>query len=202
MKKSFSKNYPVFLLVLFTLVWAILAISPVDRANWFVENIPVFAFAPLFLWLHSRLKFSNFSCTMLALFLTLHAVGSHYTYSQTPFFSSFNGIKFDRDYYDKLVHFSFGLLLYLPIRELLSKVTNLRGIVLYAFSWMTIIAFAGVYEIFEWLTAILVSPKTALSFLGMQGDMFDTQKDIAMAFQGGLIALFINLMKNLKYSRA
>lgn len=202
MKRKNHLDYPKILLILFAFLWVILAIDPVDRADWALENVLIFISVPLIIWTHNRIRLSNFSCTMLFLFLTMHIIGAHYTYSQTPFFSSFNGTKFDRDYYDRLTHFSFGLLLYAPIMEVVSKLAKIKGILLYIFPLSLIVALAGIYEVFEWQAGIIVSPKTAISFIGMQGDIFDTQKDIALAFQGALIAVFINLMKNLKYSRA
>ncbi|MEK6892153.1 MAG: DUF2238 domain-containing protein, partial [Nanoarchaeota archaeon] len=69
------------------MVWIILAIKPVNRADWFLENIVVFIFVPIMILVHYKLKLSNFSYTVITLFLIVHAVGAHYTYSQTPFFS-------------------------------------------------------------------------------------------------------------------
>ncbi len=52
------------------------------------------------------------------------------------------------------------------------------------------LAVSAVYELIEWAVALL-SDEAAESFLGTQGDVWDTQSDIAMALLGALITVFV-----------
>ena len=200
MKKTFSKKYPIYLFFFYVLIWIILAINPVNRADWFLENILIFIFVPIMVFVHYRFRVSNLSYTLIAAFLIIHTIGAHYTYSQTPFFSYWGDHKFDRDNYDRLTHFTFGLLLYYPLREFMMKFLKANRLLSYYIPWAILISLSALYEIFEWLTALVVSPQNAIAFTGTQGDVFDTHKDMALALIGSLIAVIFtitnNLMKN------
>jgi putative membrane protein len=50
------------------------------------------------------------------------------------------------------------------------------------------LAISAVYELVEWLAA-LISAEAAASFLGTQGDNWDTQWDMFLALCGALFAL-------------
>jgi|SRR3989344_2814106 len=196
MKKTFWKKYPIYLFCFYILIWIILAIKPVNRADWFLENIVVFISVPIIILVHYKLKLSNFSYTMIALFLIVHAVGAHYTYSQTPFFSHWGSHKFNRDNYDRLAHFSFGFLLYYPVREFMMKFLKSGRLLNYYVPWAVLISFSAKYEVFEWMIALIVSPENAIAFTGTQGDVFDTHKDMALALAGSLITMISTVAYN------
>ncbi len=82
------------------------------------------------------LPLSGISYTMILVFFTLHIIGAHYTYAEVPYdaaFKDLTGTSFNelvgwkRNNYDRVVHFSYGLLLAYPIRELFLRVANVRG---------------------------------------------------------------------------
>jgi len=196
MKNKFSKNYPLYCLVFYIIAWTLLAINPIDRFTWLLENVVVFIFVPIFILVHFKARLSNISYTLLTIFMILHAIGAHYTYSQTPFFSSMFGIKFQRDNYDRLIHFSFGLLIYPPMRELTGKFIKAKGFWSYSTPWAIVVCFAAIYEIMEWLTAVIVSPEQAAAFTGIYNDIFDTHKDMAIAALGALISAISVSIKN------
>ena len=170
-------------------VWALAAIAPYDRSDWLLENLLVFAVVPALVATHRRFAFSNFSYLLIAVFLSLHAVGAHYTYSLTPFGDALAAtFGLPRNPYDRLVHFSFGLLLGYPLRELGRRVLHLRGGWSYAVPVFATLFFSAGYEIVESWTARIVDPALGQAYLGTQGDEWDAQKDMALALAGALLA--------------
>ena len=69
-----SRRYPALLLVLFTALWLALAIDPVYRQDWLLENLLVLIAVPTLVLTHRRLRFSNFAYTCLFVFLVAIAV--------------------------------------------------------------------------------------------------------------------------------
>ena len=181
------------------MLWIILAIKPASRGVWLLENIPVFIFFPLILWSYfKKQRVSNTSYTLLAIFMTIHTIGAHYTYSETPFFSELFGQKLQRDNYDRLAHFSFGLLIIYPLQEFLRKFIKIGGIWSYFMPLAVLFSISAGYELFEWGTASLSAPIFADSFLGIQGDIWDAQKDMLLSLLGALIALSFIFFKTNK----
>ncbi len=185
-------KYKVLLLVAFILVWVWAAIEPSYRHDWLLENYLVFIFVPLLLLLSHWLRLSSLSYTLITAFMILHVIGSHYTYSEVPFgYALQDWLGADRNMYDRLVHFSFGLLLAYPIREVFVRITKAKGFwALYLPVELTF-AFSAIYEIIEWLTARNVDLSAGLAFLGAQGDVWDAQKDMLLAGIGAVIAMLV-----------
>jgi putative membrane protein len=181
---------PLYLATLYAGIWAWAAIEPKFPTDWLLENLLVFIAIPLVAWGYRRRPFSNANYVLITLFMALHTVGSHYTYAETPIgFWMQDAFGLERNHYDRVVHFTFGLLLALPARELIERTGATRE-PWCAFFAATIIATASaVYEIVEWVVAQMVSPEAALAYLGTQGDVFDGQKDMALAMLGAAIAL-------------
>jgi len=179
--------------------WAILAIAPTYRESWFHENILVFVGVPFTVWLDRRVRFDRLSLTFITLFLALHLVGAHYTYSEVPLFDRIRDWgDYSRNHYDRVVHFSFGLLLAHPIRQLFRKVARARGFWSYFLPLLLVMATSALYEIIEWLFARVVEPAQGTAFLGTQGDIWDAQKDMALASVGALLALLATLFFDLR----
>jgi putative membrane protein len=157
---------------------------------WWLENLVVFAAAGGVALAWRRFVFSNPSLALLAVFGALHAYGAHYTYSETPFGDVLrDGFGLDRNPYDRLVHFAFGLLVTYPLRELALRVLHARG----AWSWLLplagALAISAGYELVESWAARIVAPELGTAFLGTQGDEWDAQKDMGAALAGALCAL-------------
>jgi putative membrane protein len=171
-------------------VWAALAVAPYDRGDWLLENLPVFAAAALLVATHRVFVFSNLSYLLIAVFLSLHAVGAHYTYSLTPF-GDWLARTFDlaRNPYDRLVHFTFGLLLAYPLHEMARRVLHLRGGWSQAVPLVAVLSLSSAYEIVESWAARIVDPELGQAFLGTQGDEWDAQKDMTLAILGATLAL-------------
>ncbi|WP_284125755.1 DUF2238 domain-containing protein [Parerythrobacter aestuarii] len=144
-----------------------------------------------------RFPLSNAAFGCLMLFLVLHTVGGRYTYTNMPYdawFEALTGTGFNelmgwqRNNYDRLVHFSFGLLFVLPLVEFLRDHAGVaRKLALY-FAVEFVVAISGIYEIVEWTLSILLAPDNVEAYNGQQGDYWDAQKDMALAFLGSLVA--------------
>jgi putative membrane protein len=174
----------------YAVLWGVAAISPLDREDWLLENGLVFLAVILLVATHRRFTFSNASYGMLFVFFVLHAVGAHYTYSKVPV-GDFVQRAFDleRNHYDRLVHFSFGLLLAYPFRELCLRIVHVHRIWSYLAPPVIVLALSSIYEIIESWAARLVDPELGMAYVGAQGDMWDGQKDMTLAMLGALVAM-------------
>lgn len=194
-------KYKIFLVVIFLAVWVWAAVDPLYWDGWILENILIFIAAPIILLTGRYFQLSNVSYTLIALFLILHVIGSHYTYAEVPFgYTLQNMLGASRNMYDRLVHFSFGLLLAYPMREVFVRITKVKGFWGFYLPLDITLSFSAGYEIIEWITVEVVDPAAGLAFLGAQGDVWDAQKDMALAGGGALIAMLIILAINLKYN--
>ena len=57
------------------------------------------------------------------------------------------------------------------------------------FAFSVILAASALYEVFEWLVAIVMAPDWAESYNGQQGDPWDAQRDMALAALGAMLGL-------------
>jgi len=180
------------LVVVYLALWLWAALAPVDRSTWLLENLLVFALLALLVATHRRFVFSNLSYALIFAFLVLHTIGSHYTYSAVPpGFWVRDALGLERNHYDRLVHFAFGLLLAYPLRELTLRVMHVHGAWSYVVPVLAILALSSAYEILESWAALLVDPEIGMAFVGAQGDVWDGQKDMTLALAGAILAMWI-----------
>ncbi len=174
------------------LLWIITAINPLFPRDWLLENLLVFIYAALLVASYRRFQFSNLSYALFTLFLSLHLAGAHYTYAETPFgFWLQDLFDLERNHYDRIVHFSFGLLIAYPMREILLRKSGLNRTWSYFIAINCIMAFSAFYEVLEIIAAAIVSPELGDAYLGTQGDEWDAQKDSFLAFTGSIIAMLV-----------
>mgnify|MGYP001811652950 FL=1 len=129
---------------------------------------------------------------MFGLFLSLHLVGAHYTYSETPLGFWLQPLfDFERNHYDRIVHFCFGLLIAYPFREFLLRQVQVVRPWSYILAVTVVMAFSSIYEVIEGVVAMLVSPELGSAYLGTQGDEWDAQKDTFLAFSGAVISMLV-----------
>lgn len=188
----FRKNRGLQIICLLYLAfWVFLAIAPRDRFDWALENLLVVLCVAVLAATYRHKIFSNLSYGLIALFLALHALGAHDTYSQTPLgFWIAELFGTERNHFDRIVHFSFGLLLAYPALQVARRAFCVPGHyrpILIAFALLA--ASSSLYELLEWGAAMILEPQAALAFLGTQGDVFDAQKDTALAALGSVIGL-------------
>jgi putative membrane protein len=188
-----SRHVPVLVMAAWLLLlWLVTAIEPFNRRDWFLENLLVFFYGGLLLITYSRFRFSVRSYLLFTLFMSLHLVGAHYTYAEVPFgFWLQDALGLGRNHYDRIVHFSFGLLIAYPLREWLLRVTGVRQGWSYFLAAALVLAFSGFYEVMEGIVAMLVSPDLGMAYLGTQGDQWDAQKDTFLAFSGAVVAMIV-----------
>ena len=100
------------------LLWIVTSIEPFNRRDWFLENLLVFFYGTLLVMTYRRFAFSNRSYVLFTIFMSLHLVGAHYTYSEVPFgFWLQETLGLERNHYDRIVHFSFGLLIAIHVDD-------------------------------------------------------------------------------------
>jgi putative membrane protein len=208
--KLSHRRYVLILLGLFVLFWLVLAIEPVDRADWMLENALVAVAVPLLIVTHRFFRFSRISYTLIFVFLCLHEVGAHYTYAKVPYdawFQTLTGHSLDalfgatRNHFDRLGHFAFGLLLSYPIREIFVRVADARGFWSYYLPLDMTMAFSMVFELIEWAAAEIFGGDLGVAYLGTQGDPWDAQKDMLLATAGGLAAMVVTAIINGRHQR-
>lgn len=191
-------KYRALLLGAFLTTWVWAAIHPLFPKDWLLENILVVLFVPLLLLAGRYFKLTDTSYTLITIFMIMHLIGAHYTYSEVPFgYTLQHWFGAERNMYDRLVHFSFGLLMAYPVREIFMRLARVRGFWALYLPLDLMLAFSAVYEIMEWLAAANVDPAAGIAFLGTQGDIWDAQKDMLMAGTGAFIAMCFTAAVNL-----
>jgi putative membrane protein len=176
----------------YLLFWAAMAISPLDRPFWVLTNVlPVLLIVGL-IATHRSYPLSDVSYLAIGVFLSLHAIGTHYTYTNVPFgFWMEDLLGFHRNHFDRIVHFSFGFLIVYPFRELLHRSTRITGFWAYALPVITVMAFASFWEVLESWVARIAAPELGLAALGAQGDIWDAQRDMSSAVYGAVLCTLI-----------
>lgn len=213
---TFSPAYPKWLLGVFVAWFGVWAIRPPHPSDFVLEHLFTAAFLLFLLWSYRRFRLSNLSYTTIFLFMVLHVVGAHYTYSEVPYeewfrraaswfgaenFSFQELFGFQRNHYDRLVHFSFGLLMAYPVREVFVRIARVRGFWGYYLPLDVMMSFSMIYELIEWAVAVVIAGDVGQSYLGTQGDEWDAHKDMALASLGALITMTVTALVNWRYGR-
>lgn len=187
-----------FILV-FLLVWVNSFMGTTDISNWMLENLLVLLFLPVLVYTYRKYQFSDLSYLLLCVYLCLHVYGSKYTYAENPFgYWLQDQLNWSRNHYDRIVHFGFGFLLAYPMRELFLKWFKFPGWVSWALPIELTLSIGAFYELIEWGVADVFFPEQGDAYLGTQGDIWDAQKDVFLAFLGAMIATtIVSLVKKL-----
>lgn len=193
------------LLILFFIEWLILAVKPYYRSDWLLENVLVLIYFPVMIWLRRYVRFSSLSYLLMFVFMFLHEIGAHYTYAEVPYDewfrqltgSTFNAlVGWERNNFDRLVHFLYGLLLAIPFREIFIQRADLRGYWGYFFPYVFIVSTTVAYEQVEWAAAEIFGGELGMAYLGTQGDIWDGHKDMGLAAIGAFISLSVHAWFN------
>jgi len=172
-------------------------VSPLYPRDQWLQVAPVIVALPGLMLAAHRGWLSTRSMACLCSFLALHLVGARWVYSFVPYdqwcwhlFGSgpTQWFNWDRNHYDRFVHLAFGALLTIPVVEIARRHAGMsRGLSLAAGVGFVLSA-SAVYEVFEWALAMIAAPQFADRYNGQQGDMWDAQKDMALALSGSLLA--------------
>ena len=159
---------------------------------------------------HRAFPLSRISYTTIFVFFCLHAIGAHYTYAEVPYDEcvaladrpSLNEVfGWERNNFDRVVHFSYGLLLAYPIREVFLRVANVRGFWGYFLPLDLTMSTSMLYELIEWAAAESCGGDLGQAYLGTQGDVWDAHKDMALASLGALITMCVAAAINVALQR-
>lgn len=195
---------------LFSIEWIILAINPLYRSDWALENALVLVFIVIFAGSFKYLLLSRVSYFLIFIFLCLHEIGAHYTYAEVPYdkwFMSLSGVTLNeilgwqRNNFDRVIHFLYGLLLAYPVREMFLRVANVRGFWGYFLPLDLTMSSSMLFELFEWGAAELFGGDLGMAYLGTQGDVWDAHKDMFLASVGALLAMIITALLNFYLQR-
>lgn len=199
------KRYLLILALMYLIIWVALAIDPVDRMTWALENALPIIFIVFMFVSYRWFLFSRLSYTLIFMFLCLHTIGAHYTYSEVPYDEWFIAITgnslnelmgWERNHFDRFVHFCYGLLLAYPIREIFLRVVDVRGFWGYFLPLDVTMSTSMIYELVEWGAAELFGGELGVNYLGTQGDVWDAHRDMALASLGAVIAMTVTAVLN------
>lgn len=187
-----------WLAAVYLAVWVALAIDPVNRADWALEHVLGLPCLAALVATRRRYPLSSFAYATITLFLCLHALGAHYTYSLVPYESWFQAaigwspaaeFGWTRNHYDRLVHLSYGLLLAVPIRQWLIQTRSVNTVWSYLLPVEIVASTSMVFELIEWAAAAAFSTELGTAYVGTQGDGWDAQKDMALAVAGAALSM-------------
>ncbi|MDD5359842.1 MAG: DUF2238 domain-containing protein [Sulfurovaceae bacterium] len=193
-----TSRFELILSLLFAIQWILWAISPISRHDWLLENVLVFVIVAVLVLTYKNFKFSKLSYFMMFIFLSIHIIGAHYTYSLVPYREWFGLDLNGRNHFDRFAHFLFGSAWVYPAKEFyFKKIIKSNG-------WSSFLAlqsvatFSFLYELIEWGAMLYFGGQLGMEYLGTQGDIWDAQKDMLMAALGGILTIFITYIWSLK----
>lgn len=169
------------------LAWS--GIGAYEVSTWMMEVAPIVIALPIMLATHRRFPLTTLLYALILLHFAVLMLGGHYTYARVPLgFWMQDWFGFERNHYDRIGHLMQGFVPAIVARELLLRLTPLqRGGWLFTLVTATCLAISALYELIEWGAAVALGAG-ADDFLGTQGDPFDTQKDMFMAWLGAMAA--------------
>ncbi len=188
-----SRNIWLIIFVcLFATVWINSLVGTTDLANWLLENTLTFIFIGFLIISYRKHQFSDLSYLLICVYLCLHVYGSKYTYAENPFGYWLKDVfHSSRNNYDRIVHFGFGFLLAYPLREMFLKWLKFPAWVAWLLPIEITMSVSAFYELIEWAVADVFFKAQGDAYLGTQGDIWDAQKDIFLAFCGAILATTI-----------
>lgn len=187
-----SNYWALAFILIFLGVWTSSLIGTTDTSNWMLENLLVFLFIGFLLLTYRRYQFSDLSYLLVCVYLCLHVYGSKYTYAENPLgYWLQDQLHWSRNHYDRIVHFSFGFLLAYPMREMFLRWLRFPRWVSWLLPIEITLSISAFYELIEWGVADVFFPAQGDAYLGTQGDIWDAQKDVFLAFLGAILATTI-----------
>lgn len=179
----------LFFAAVFLLIWVSTLMGTSDLYNWFIENAMTVASLAFIIISYRYFQFSDLTYGILTLYLSLHVYGSMYTYAENPFGYWMKDVfGFERNHYDRLVHFCQGFLLAYPLREMFMHWLKWPRGAGWVIPILISLSSSACYELLEWGVADIMFPEQGPAYLGTQGDVWDAQKDTFVAFAGAVIA--------------
>ncbi len=180
--------WTLFGFVLAVFVWS--GIHPHDYFTWMLEVAPAVIAAVVLYFTRKKFPLTQLAYILICIHALVLMVGGHYTYAEVPLGEWMKSwFDFERNHYDRIGHLAQGFIPAIIVREILVRTSPLKkGMWLPVICCSICLSISAFYELIEWWVALL-SKTAAESFLGTQGDNWDTQADMLMAFIGAVFAL-------------
>ncbi|RLQ96242.1 DUF2238 domain-containing protein [Falsibacillus albus] len=177
----------LLVIVISVLIWS--AIKPLSYLTWTLEVTPAVIGILILLITYRKFTFTSLVYVLISILVIWMFIGGHYTYERVPLFTEIkNNFHLKRNDYDRVGHFLKGLIS-IAIREVFIRKSCLNPSWWLIFVTLSVVlALSAGYEIIEWLAAVILG-KEAHDFLGTQGDIWDSEWDMMLAFCGGIISL-------------
>ncbi len=205
-------KYKLITILFLVCVLVLTSIDPIYPTEQSLQHIGTFLLGVILISDLRKDYLSTASFCGVVFFTLIHIIGARYIYSYVPYNEwsiSITGFDINafldtkRNHYDRFVHFSFGLVM-IPICIQIVEQMKLRSRNATIFmAWLMIQTGSMIYELFEWLMTIIVSSEAANNYNGQQGDVWDAQKDMALALVGSTLSALFALAfrkKTEKYS--
>lgn len=192
-RTPFSKNPWLWtFVILFLSLWINTILGTTDINNWLLENTLTILFLIFLIYSYRKFQFSDLSYLLIFVYICLHVYGAKYTYAENPLGYWLKDVfRANRNHYDRIVHFSFGFLLAYPMREMFLKWLKYPSMVSWILPIEITLSISAFYELIEWAVADIFFTAQGDAYLGTQGDIWDAQKDIFLAFSGAILATTI-----------
>jgi putative membrane protein len=190
---SFRENRLLHVLcVAMLLVIIITGYRPEKVFDWWLENAAALSFLAVLGITYRRLPLSDLSYLLILIYLSGHEWGAQYKYSDVPLGEWMKPwLHTARNHYDRVMHFSYGLLLAYPMQEWFMRVVGVTSRWRYLLPVEMTLAFSACYEMLEAFAASVLTPQRGEEFVGKQGDIWDSQKDMLMAGVGAVTAMIV-----------
>jgi putative membrane protein len=160
--------------------------------DWWLENAAALTFLAVLGITYRRLPLSDLSYLLIFIYLSMHEWGAEYKYSDVPLGEWMKPwLHTTRNHYDRVMHFSYGLLLSYPMQEWFMRVVGVTNRWRYLLPVEMTLSFSACYEMLEAFAASVLTPERGEEFVGMQGDIWDSQKDMFMAGLGAIAAMIL-----------
>ena len=135
--------------------------------------------------------------TARGLLSEVSALEEYWAYPGGRLMASLNeALGLERNHYDRLVHFCYGLCFAYPIRELFLRITDVKGVWGYLLPLDVAMSTSMIYELIEWGAAIVFGGEVGQSYLGTQGDEWDAHADMALATLGAMLTIALTFAVN------
>jgi putative membrane protein len=172
------------------LIWS--AIEPKGYFIWILEVLPALIGLVILAFTYRKFPLTPLLYTLILIHCVILMVGGHYTYAEVPLFDTIKPwFGFERNNYDRVGHLAQGFVPAIIAREILIRLEVVKGA-----NWRNLfivsvcLAFSAFYELIEWFVAAMTGT-AAEDFLATQGDVWDTQSDMALALLGAILALLL-----------
>ena len=168
-------------------VWSVINLN--DFFTWILEMLPVPIGLTVLAVTYKRFRLTDLAYILICVHAIILLVGAHYTYAQVPLFNWIKeAFELSRNHYDRVGHFAQGFVPAILAREVFIRTSPLKSGKWLFFTVICVcLSISAVYELIEWVVAA-ISGTAAEAFLGTQGDVWDTQKDMALALLGAIAA--------------